>query len=103
MVGGYGDSILCGGHTHLQHLRRFKDSFYFNPGSVGLSYDHSQTGDEPHVDNWAEYAIISSDKGSTGVEFRRIPFNLREWIRITEIAGDLTQIAQPENIQREPD
>src|SRR5712692_6784250 len=84
MISGYADSILCGGHTHLQHLRRFKDSFYFNPGSVGLSYDHSQTGEEIHVDSWAEYAIISSDKRCSGVEFRRVPFNAKEWIRITE-------------------
>ena len=73
MVGGYGNSILCGGHTHLQHLRRIKDSFYFNPGSVGLSYDHSKTADESHLDSWAEYAIISADHGARGLsseEFR---------------------------------
>jgi putative phosphoesterase len=87
MVGEYGDSILCGGHTHLQHLRRIKDSFYFNPGSVGLSYNHSQSGEESHVDSWAEYAIISSEQRCTGVEFRRVPFSAKEWIRITENSG----------------
>ena len=37
----YLPNIMCGGHTHLQHLRRIgaSDSFYFNPGSVGRPKD----------------------------------------------------------------
>ena len=87
MVSGYGSSMLCGGHTHLQQLRRFKDSFFFNPGSVGFSYDHSQTVEEPRADSWAEYAIIASDKNSSGLEFRRVPFDTKEWIRVTIRSG----------------
>ncbi len=87
MLEGYGDSILCGGHTHLQQLRRFKNSFYFNPGSVGFSYDHSQTGEDPRPDNWAEYAIVGSDKKGSGVEFRRVPFDTKEWLRVTNASG----------------
>jgi predicted phosphodiesterase len=87
MLDGYGNSVLCGGHTHLQHLWRLKDTFYFNPGSVGFSYDHSQTGEEPHADSWAEYAIISSDKKSLGIEFMRVPFDAKEWIRVTAMCG----------------
>jgi putative phosphoesterase len=87
LMRGYGDSMLCGGHTHLQWLRRFKDSFYFNPGSVGFSFDHSQKGDEIHADGWAEYAIISSDKKASALEFRRVPFDAKEWIRVTARSG----------------
>lgn len=87
LMSGYGNSILCGGHTHLQHLRRFKDSFYFNPGSVGFSFDHSQTVEEPRADSWAEYAIVSSDEKCSGVEFRRVPFDAKEWITITAKSG----------------
>ncbi len=87
MVSGFGDSILCGGHTHLQHLRRFKHSFYFNPGSVGFSYDHSQTVEEPHADSWAEYAIITSTRKCIGVEFRRVLFDAKEWITVTTMSG----------------
>lgn len=87
LVSGYGNAILCGGHAHLQHLRRFKDSFYFNPGSVGFSYDHSQAGEEPHADGWAEYAIISAREKCVGLEFRRVPFDAREWTRVTARSG----------------
>jgi putative phosphoesterase len=87
LVSGYGNAILCGGHAHLQHLRRFKDSFYFNPGSVGFSYDHSQAGEEPHADSWAEYAIISAREKCVGLEFRRVPFDAREWTMVTARSG----------------
>jgi putative phosphoesterase len=87
LMSGYGNSILCGGHTHLQQLRRFKDFFYFNPGSVGFSYDHSQTGEDPRADRWAEYAIVSSDKKGSGIEFRRVPFDAKEWISVTARSG----------------
>ncbi len=87
MVGGFGDSALCEGHTHLQQIRRVKESFYFNPGSVGFSYDHSQTGEGVHADPWAEYAIVSSEKSFLGLEFRRVPFDVEELIRMTVRSG----------------
>jgi putative phosphoesterase len=87
MVGGRGNAILCGGHTHLQQLRRFKDSFFFNPGSVGFTSDHSQTAEKLRADDWAEYAVVSSEGKAVGLEFRRVPFDAREWIRLTTVSG----------------
>ncbi len=87
LLGGYGSSILCGGHTHLQYLRRLRDSFFFNPGSVGFSWDHSQTVEEPLADGWAEYAIVSADSRGSGLEFRRVPFDIEEWIGVTRKSG----------------
>jgi len=87
LVDGYSNSILCGGHTHLQQLRRFRDSFFFNPGSVGFSFDHSQTAEELSADRWVEYAIVSSDDGRLGVEFRKVPFDADEWTRVAAKSG----------------
>jgi len=87
MVGGYGNSVLCGGHVHLQYTRRLKDSFFFNPGSVGFSWNHAQTGDELVADNWAEYAIVTSNGKSSNLEFRKVLFNAKEWIRVTVDSG----------------
>ena len=33
-------AIMCGGHTHWQQIRRLDATFFFNPGSVGLAYNH---------------------------------------------------------------
>lgn len=38
-LSGYDATLLTGGHTHTQQLRRLGDSWYFNPGSVSLAYN----------------------------------------------------------------
>jgi diadenosine tetraphosphatase ApaH/serine/threonine PP2A family protein phosphatase len=89
IVSGHENSLLCGGHTHLQQMRRFKSILFFNPGSVGFAYDHSQTsGDNFQADPWAEYAIVSiGEKGDTGIEFRRVPFDVKKWVEVTLQSG----------------
>src|SRR5262249_28213287 len=39
----HADHVLCGGHVHLQYLRRIGESLHVNPGSIGLAYAHGQT------------------------------------------------------------
>jgi predicted phosphodiesterase len=74
-LGAFGPNIMCGGHTHLQQVRRLGDAFFFNPGSVGLAYSHTQPDDQFRADPWAEYALLSVDDGRVGLEFRRVPFD----------------------------
>jgi predicted phosphodiesterase len=69
-------AIMTGGHTHLQQLRRFDDTFFFNPGSIGVAYDHEQPRDTFRLDPWVEYAILSESDGVVGLEFRRVPLPL---------------------------
>jgi putative phosphoesterase len=38
-LGGYDATLLTGGHTHTQQMRRLGNSWYFNPGSVSLPYN----------------------------------------------------------------
>ncbi|HYX49602.1 MAG TPA: metallophosphoesterase family protein, partial [Ktedonobacteraceae bacterium] len=38
-LGGYDATLLCGGHTHTQQMRRLGNSWYINPGSVSLAYN----------------------------------------------------------------
>lgn len=80
-------AILTGGHTHLQQLRRFDDSLFFNPGSVGFVYNTRQPGGALHADPWAEYAIVSADERRFSIEFCRVPFDVSEWKRITLASG----------------
>jgi putative phosphoesterase len=82
ILGPYKNCILTGGHTHWQQIRRLGDSFFFNPGSVGLTYSHQQSGQQFHTDSWAEYAILTEIAGTLGVEFRKIPFDVQALIEV---------------------
>ena len=79
-------SVFAGGHSHQQWMRRLGDAYYVNPGSVGLPVDHVQSG-PTRAEVAAEYAILTVDDGSVGVEFRRVPFDHEEVIRSVEAAG----------------
>jgi predicted phosphodiesterase len=81
LLGGYTACILTGGHTHIQHIRRLADTFYFNPGSVGFAYNRVQAEESFRADPWAEYAVLSADNERLGLEFRRVPFDTAELIR----------------------
>jgi predicted phosphodiesterase len=86
-LGAYADHILTGGHTHAQQIRRNGELFFFNPGSVGFAYSHNQPDDQFHADPWAEYAILTVEDGQTSLEFRRVPFDVNELIRIYRDSG----------------
>ena len=75
LLGAYAAYVLTGGHTHLQQVRRIGDSFFFNPGSVGLAYNHEQAENYFRADPWAEYAMLTLDSARIGLEFRRVPFD----------------------------
>ncbi|HJQ13342.1 MAG TPA: YfcE family phosphodiesterase [Anaerolineales bacterium] len=87
LLSAYTGQILTGGHTHAQQIRRLGDLFFFNPGSVGFTYSHDQPDDQFHADPWAEYAILTTEKNSVRVEFRRVPFDAEELIRIYRESG----------------
>ena len=83
----YMGQILTGGHTHAQQIRRMGDLFFFNPGSVGFAYSHNQPDNKFRADPWAEYAILTAANGQVTLEFRRVPFNAKELIRIYRESG----------------
>ena len=74
----YAKHILTGGHVHLQYNRRLRNSqnFYFNPGSVGVAYNHEQTGEQNLLDPWAEYALLTIEKSVTQLEFLRVALDM---------------------------
>jgi putative phosphoesterase len=86
-LGAYADHILTGGHTHAQQVRRNGNLFFFNPGSVGFAYSHYQPDGQFQADAWAEYAILAVENRQTSLEFRRLPFDVDEWIRIYRESG----------------
>jgi predicted phosphodiesterase len=70
-------TILTGGHTHRQLLRRYHESWIINPGSVGLPYVRERGG-QMYRPAWAEYAVIESKSGSLSIELRHTPIKLSE-------------------------
>ena len=87
LLGPYAGRILTGGHTHAQQIRRVGELFFFNPGSVGFAYSHNQPDNDFHADPWADYAILTAENGRVSLEFRRIPFDVQELIRIFGESG----------------
>ncbi len=70
MLSGYQAAVMAGGHTHVQMLRRHRDTIIVNPGSVGLPFEISSSTDRVRNPPWAEYAVLRAE-GSIGVELRR--------------------------------
>ncbi len=91
-LGGYDATLLTGGHTHTQQMRRLGNSWYFNPGSVSLAYNCNwELADlakgHQRVDPWADYAIVTSEGACLGITFRHVPFDVNELARIIRAIG----------------
>jgi predicted phosphodiesterase len=84
---GLAATVLAGGHTHQQWVRRLGDAYYVNPGSVGLAVDHLQSDDSPRADACAEYALVALDGNSISVDFRRAPFDRDAVVQAIEASG----------------
>jgi predicted phosphodiesterase len=74
MLGGCRATVLAGGHTHAQMLRRYQEMTVLNPGSVGLSFEYNSAGSARNPP-WAEYAVVDWARGRLSVELRRVPFD----------------------------
>ncbi len=75
-------SILAGGHTHLQMLRRYQHRLLMNPGSVGMPFlDTPLPGKAPTLLPWAEYAILTVTTDDSSIDFRRIEYNVSALLR----------------------
>jgi predicted phosphodiesterase len=86
-LGEFRPAVMTGGHTHMQQVRRLGETFFFNPGSIGLAYDRHQPDEGFRADPWAEYAILSHEAGVLSLDFRRVPFDPAEYRRIILSSG----------------
>jgi len=78
MLAGYSAAVLVGGHTHIQMLRRYQDAHLINVGSIGLAGVNAGSPELPmnrHV-HWAEYGVLSVEKGRLSIDLRRTPVNV---------------------------
>lgn len=75
---GHRPTILVGGHTHVQLVRRHGAMQIINVGSVGLPGVGPGTPDLPINSDvaWAEYGILDVAGERLGIELRRLPLAL---------------------------
>jgi putative phosphoesterase len=86
MFDGVDATVLVGGHTHLQMLRRFGRSLIVNPGSVGQPF--SQWWPRPiRVAHWAEYGVLDTTGDRLSVDLRRVPFDTDALLRLFAESG----------------
>ncbi len=85
-IDGSTATLLAGGHTHHQLLRRFDGQWLINPGSVGLTHRQTQVDLPTGTPPWAEYAVITVDEGAIDVSLRAVPLDL-EQVREHAISG----------------
>ena len=86
-LGPFSPAIMAGGHTHTQQLRRVREGLFFNPGSVGVAYDHYQPKTSFHNDPWAEYAILTDEKKSASIQFVRVNYDVMKLVRVIRASG----------------
>jgi putative phosphoesterase len=83
---GYEASLLVGGHTHLQMMRRWESSVIVNPGSVGQPFRNwwPKTIRNAH---WAEYGIIEAQNGHLTIDLRRTTYDVEALLEICRASG----------------
>lgn len=86
-LGDYRASIIAGGHTHQQMLRRFRDVTMINPGSVGLPVVIGATPARDRRPPWSEYAIVYSRGDELAIEFLRVPLDVNVVVRAARASG----------------
>jgi predicted phosphodiesterase len=86
-LAGVRADLFVGGHTHLQMLRRRRDSLFANAGSVGLPFSENPSGGSLRVSRWAEYVVAAVDAGGLRLEFRRVPYDVEEMLSAARASG----------------
>ena len=78
MLAGFMTTVMVGGHTHIQMVRRYEDAYLVNVGSVGLPGVNAGSPELPnnHHGHWAEYGVLSVEAGSLSIDLRRIPLDM---------------------------
>jgi putative phosphoesterase len=76
MLAGFSATVMAGGHTHEQMLRRYRETIIVNPGSIGLPVERGPGADQARNPPWAEYALVSQENGVLRIELRRVPVDV---------------------------
>jgi predicted phosphodiesterase len=87
LLGEVTATVLAGGHTHQQMLRRHHQALVINPGSVGLPMDRVPPGLGTRNPAWAEFAVLTCGEGDLRIELRRAPFDVAALLAAARASG----------------
>jgi putative phosphoesterase len=90
---GHKATVMVGGHTHIQMIRRYFDTLIVNPGSVGAPFWEMPPVVRLRIMPWAEYGIVEYREGVLDVDLRRIPVDLAA-VHAAILASDMVNPAQ---------
>jgi len=86
MLQGRHGTLLVGGHTHHQLLRRYQRSLFLNPGSVGMPFTDWWT-ERVRIAPWAEYAIVDASQGRIRADLRRTSYDVDALLALSLASG----------------
>ena len=80
MIEGSEATVLIGGHTHVQMVRRISGRTIVNVGSVGLPFlwrkaPEESSPEDLRVGQCAEYGVVELRDGRFSVDLRRVPID----------------------------
>jgi predicted phosphodiesterase len=87
LLGQQTATVLAGGHTHQQMLRRHHTALLLNPGSVGLPVDRIPADASARNPGWAEYAVLTCRAGDLRIELRRVRFDVAALLAAAQRSG----------------
>jgi hypothetical protein len=88
LLAGVIATVLAGGHTHQQMIRRHRGFMMLNPGSVGLPVDRIPADSSARNPAWAEFAVLTcGGKGDLRIELRRVPFDVAALLAAARQSG----------------
>lgn len=87
ILGDVTATVLAGGHTHQQMLRRHREFLILNPGSVGLPVDRVPFSFQARNPSWAEYAILRAGDGGLSIDLRRVRFDVAALLAAVRQSG----------------
>jgi predicted phosphodiesterase len=87
MLGDSNATVMIGGHTHMQMVRRHRDGIVANAGSVGRPRNPATGLERYRIPPWAEYALVSGSGGVVSVELKRIPLDVESMSRMAAGSG----------------
>lgn len=70
---GVTETVLAGGHTHVQMVRRLGKRTVINAGSAGMPFAHYGFGGRVPVLDHAAYAIVTAEHDRHSIDLRQIP------------------------------